>query len=78
MEEVTGSYWSEELLQTYQLFSVDHLENKTELHINTMENKYEEKRNVLKNPKVMLTLTRYTETHSHIYIMTQNKFTNSG
>ena len=29
VEEVTGSYWSEELLQTYQYFS-DHLENKTE------------------------------------------------
>ena len=30
VEEVTGSYWSEELLQTYQFFSVDHLQNKTE------------------------------------------------
>ena len=30
VEEVTGSYWSEELLQIYQYFSEDHLENKTE------------------------------------------------
>ena len=34
-----------------------------------MENKYEEKQNIFKNPKVMLTLSRYTETHSHIHIM---------
>ena len=30
VEEVTGSYWSEKLLQIYQFFSEDHLENKTE------------------------------------------------
>ena len=30
VEEVTGSSWSEELLQIYQYFSEDHLENKTE------------------------------------------------